>query len=240
MIKLYQFARAFGLPNASPFCMKVECALRMAKLEYEVIDFHIPAKAPKGKLPFIDDGNCQLADSELILDYLQSHYGWNPDAGLSPQQKAVSKAFQIMLDEHLYWVFIQNRWMDPANWPGVRDSFFGWMPALVRKPLAEFVRRGLRKELYGHGMGRHSPEQIYAFGIADLQSLSDWLGDKPWFHGDTPTRADATLAAYLNNLYKAPVKASTVRDAAEKMPNLKAYADRSLREWFPDFGTDKT
>jgi hypothetical protein len=29
MIKLYQFAPAFGLPNASPFCMKVENYLRM-------------------------------------------------------------------------------------------------------------------------------------------------------------------------------------------------------------------
>ena len=37
MIKLYQFKRTFGLPNMSPFCMKVETWLRMAGLEYETV-----------------------------------------------------------------------------------------------------------------------------------------------------------------------------------------------------------
>ena len=32
MIKLFQFPPAFGLPNASPFCMKLETWLRMAGL----------------------------------------------------------------------------------------------------------------------------------------------------------------------------------------------------------------
>ena len=36
MIQLYQFEPAFGLPNASPFCMKVETWLRMAALPFEV------------------------------------------------------------------------------------------------------------------------------------------------------------------------------------------------------------
>ena len=38
MIKLYQFAPAFGLPNASPFCMKMETYLRMAGLPYELVN----------------------------------------------------------------------------------------------------------------------------------------------------------------------------------------------------------
>ena len=38
MIKLYQFKPAWGLPNPSPFCMKVETYLRMAGLSYEVIN----------------------------------------------------------------------------------------------------------------------------------------------------------------------------------------------------------
>lgn len=31
MIQLQQFAPAFGLPNASPFCMKLETYLRMPR-----------------------------------------------------------------------------------------------------------------------------------------------------------------------------------------------------------------
>lgn len=36
MIKLYQFEPAFGLANASPFCMKLETYLRMADLPFEI------------------------------------------------------------------------------------------------------------------------------------------------------------------------------------------------------------
>lgn len=235
MIKLYQFARAFGLPNASPFCMKVECALRMAGLEYQVVDVLIPAKGPKGKLPYIEDGDTRLADSEIILDYLRERHGFDPDRGLSEEQKAISRAFQAMFDERFYWVNIQNRWIDPINWPATRETFFNWVPSLVRRPLAGWVRRGMGKELYYHGLGRHSAEEIYAFGIADLQALAAWLGDKPYFHGETPARIDACLTAYLNNLLRVPVKHFPVRDEALRHPNLVAYAERTMNAWFPEF-----
>ena len=38
MIKLYQFPPAFGLPNASPFCMKLETYLRMAGLPFTLVN----------------------------------------------------------------------------------------------------------------------------------------------------------------------------------------------------------
>jgi len=235
MIKLYQFARAFGLPNASPFCMKTECALRMAGLEYEVVECPIPAKAPKGKLPYIEDGDIRLGDSELILDHLRERHGFDPDRDLSDEQKALSRAFQAMFDERFYWVLIQNRWVDPVNWPATREAFFNWVPSPFRRPLAEWVRRGLGKELYFHGLGRHGAAEIYAFGCADIQALAAWLGEKPYFHGETPTRIDACLAAYLNNLFQIPVKYSPVRDAALRHPNLMAYAGRTMKQWFPEF-----
>ena len=50
MIELYQFPRAFGLPNPIPFCMKVETYLKLTGLPYEVKDTD-PRKAPLGKLP---------------------------------------------------------------------------------------------------------------------------------------------------------------------------------------------
>ena len=52
-IELYQFAPAFGLPNASPFCMKMETWLRMAGLPFTIPapNFSHFGKAPKGKMP---------------------------------------------------------------------------------------------------------------------------------------------------------------------------------------------
>ena len=49
MIKLVQFAPAFGLPNANLFCMKMATCLRMAGLPFELVNSGDVMKAPKHK-----------------------------------------------------------------------------------------------------------------------------------------------------------------------------------------------
>jgi glutathione S-transferase len=92
MIKLYQFNPAWGLPNPSPFCMKVETYLRMASLPYEAINNAVPFKAPKKKLPYIEDGTRLVADSGFILKYLKLNYGDILDENLSDHEKARAHA----------------------------------------------------------------------------------------------------------------------------------------------------
>ena len=103
MIKLYQFTPAFGLPNASPFCMKLETYLRMAALPYDAPANANMMKSPKGKMPYIEDGAKVLGDSGLIIAYLKATYGDPLDAALSSAERAVSLAFQRLLEENLYW-----------------------------------------------------------------------------------------------------------------------------------------
>ncbi|MBC7944174.1 MAG: glutathione S-transferase N-terminal domain-containing protein, partial [Burkholderiales bacterium] len=83
MIKLYQFEPAFGLPNASPFCMKLETYLRMAGLPFEIAPNANIMKAPKGKMPYIEDNGRAIADSSLIIEYLRKTYGDRLDAKLT-------------------------------------------------------------------------------------------------------------------------------------------------------------
>lgn len=62
MITLYSFGPGFGLPDPSPFVTKAEVLLKMAELPYRS-DTTGFKKAPKGKLPYIDDGGEIISDS---------------------------------------------------------------------------------------------------------------------------------------------------------------------------------
>ena len=70
MIELYTFPEAFGLRNVSPFCLRVEMALKHLDMPFAITLEHNPGKGPKGKLPFIIDGGQTIADSEIIYQHL--------------------------------------------------------------------------------------------------------------------------------------------------------------------------
>jgi hypothetical protein len=52
MIRLHQYPPMFGIPNPSPFCMKLETWLRMTRLPFEVVRVVDPRKGPKGRVPW--------------------------------------------------------------------------------------------------------------------------------------------------------------------------------------------
>lgn len=233
MITLYQFPPGFGLPNASPFCMKVETYLRMAGLRYRLDNRGLVLRAPKGKLPFIEDGTERIADSGLIIDYLKGRYGDPLDAELDSGQRACATAFQRLMEEHLYWAVLYTRWFTPSGWALTRDVFFGgmrWPLGAIVPPLA---RRGLRRQLWGHGMGRHPEDQIMALGRADILAVAEFLADKPFLLGDRPSAADACAFAFLANLLWAPLE-SPLKLQAAALPNLDAYCRRMQARYFDD------
>jgi glutathione S-transferase len=232
MIKLYQFAPAFGLPNASPFCMKVETYLRMAGLPYEAVNDGLRVlKAPKGKLPFIDDDGVVVADSTFIVEHLQRRHGDPLDAGLGAAERAVATAFQRLFEENLYWAMVHSRWIDDAAWPRTREAFFGTLPVPLRWFVPALARRGLRTELRGHGMGRHAVAEIHAIACRDVTAVADFLGDKPFMMGAAPSTLDATAYAFLANLLWAPVDGPVQRHAAAR-PTLLAYCQRMKARYY--------
>jgi glutathione S-transferase len=235
MIRLYQFNRAFGLPNPGPFCMRVETYLRMTGLPYEAInDTRSMRKAPKGKLPYIEDQERLIGDSGLIIDYLKATYGDPLDGGLSAEDRAIAHAMQRMIGEHLYWAMLYSRWLDPDAWPYYRDILFKGLAKPIRRIVAALVQRRLRAQFYGHGMGRHSREEIYALGKADINALAAFLGDKPYFLGNSPTSLDATAYAFLSMIVSAPTN-SPLKECALSHPQIPAYCERMRAAYYPDF-----
>lgn len=231
MIRLHQFAPAFGLPNASPFCMKLETYLRMTGLPYETVNDGNILKAPKGKLPWIDDDGVRLADTSFIIDHLKRRYGDPLDASLTPALRAQATAFQRLFEENLYWAVVYTRWADSQGWRATRQAFFGALPAPVRWIVPRLARRGLLAEMRGQGMGRHGEEEIHAIGCRDITAVADFLDDRAYMLGDAPSSLDATAHAFLANVLWAPVDSPIRRHAAAR-PTLEAYCQRmKARYW---------
>lgn len=231
MIRLIQLPPAFGLPNASPFCLKLETWLRMAGLPYENVYTANPRSAPKGKLPAIEDGETRMGDSGLIVAYLQQTYGVDLDVGLSREEKSVSLAWQRLIEEHLYWAMIYTRWGDEAGWQRTRQEFFGRMPWPVSLLVPALIRRSILGQLRGQGMGRHRPEEIHQMGIDDLDAIAAFLGAKPFFMGEQATSIDAVVYGFLANVLRVNLDTPILRRALG-YPNLSDYCARmESRYW---------
>ncbi len=230
MIKLYQFAPAFGLPNASPFCMKVETYLRMTGLPYETVNIDL-RKAPKGKAPYIEDAGRTVCDSGFIIEYLKATYGDPLDGKLSAEQRAISHVLRRMLEENLYWPVLYSRWFEPQGWALTRPAFFGGMPAPLKWVVPALARRAIRQELWGHGMGRHSREEIYAQGCADIDALAVWLGSRPFMVAEAPSSVDAVAYSFIANVLWAPLD-SPLRQRTASHPQLDAYCRRMKERYY--------
>lgn len=233
MITLHQFNPAFGLPNGSPFCMKVETWLRMAGLPFEAPPMTLSAlgRAPKGKMPYIVDGGTTVADSTFIIDYLKATYGDPLDGWLTAEQRAVALAFQRLMEENLYWALLHTRWFDDAGWALTRPAFFDNLPIPLRWIIPPLARRGLRQQIHGQGMGRHSVADILAIGRRDLTAVADFLGDKLYLLGEQPCTLDATAYAFLANLLWAPQE-SPLKTHAQQYPQLEAYCQRMRQRYY--------
>lgn len=231
MIKLYQFPPVWNLPSASPFCMKLETYLRMAELPYENAPGADVRKAPKRKLPYIEDAGRTIADSGFIVAYLSTRYGDKLDAALSPAERAQALALRRLMEEHLYWPLAYARWIEPENWRVTKRAYFGFMPPVLRVVIPELIRKGVIRDFYGHGMGRHSVAEIYELGCRDISALSDYLDDKPFFMGREPTSLDATAYAWIANIVVPPL-ASPLKTHAQSLPNLTAYIERMRTRYF--------
>jgi glutathione S-transferase len=233
MIQYYQLKRTWEIPNLCHFCCKTETYMRMTGIEYQ-LHATIPPRAPKGKLPFIIDGEHKMGDSRFIIRYFKRTYGDPLDSSLTPSEMAVGHALQRLIEEHLYWVTMYTRWSwSEENWITNKTAIFGAMPFIVRQVAATYFRHGIRKQIWGHGTGRHHPEEIFELGYEDIDAIANLLGDKPYLLGDQPTSFDATGYGFLVNTLGCPIE-SPVKQHALSKPNLVQYVERMQTRYYSD------
>lgn len=230
MLKLYQFDPVWGIPNPSPFCMRMETYLRMIDHPFEAYTgVQYLSKAPKKKLPYIEDNGQVIADSALIIEYLKAKYGKDLDADMTASDRAIATAFEQMMAESLYWTTFCIRWRE--HWPLVKQVFFADLPPLIKQILPGRIRRNTLKRFEEQGIGLHSPAEIHQMGIRDLGAIADFLADKPFLMGEQPRGVDAMTYGMLVNILEVPIE-SPVKQFALGRNNLQAYCDRMKARYY--------
>jgi glutathione S-transferase len=230
MITLYAFGPGMGLPDPSPFVMKAELLLKMSGLPYRVSTRGF-RRAPKGKLPYINDDGAIVADSFLIRRHLEQRHGIDFDGGYDKLALATAWAVEKMLEEHLYFALVHERWMKHENFERGPARFFDFVPAPLRPFIKRMVRGKIGKTLQAQGMGRHSADDICTMACRDLDALSALIGSHAYLLGERPCGADATVLAFIAGALCDQVD-TPVRTHAEKLPNLVAYRDRWMAHYY--------
>jgi hypothetical protein len=133
-----------------------------------------------------------------------------------------------MVEEHLYWVLVYQRWQDDRGWsiyqPFVMDliAALGFPRFLCRLVSLE-SRRIMRAELRGQGMGRHTADEVTTMGLRIIDSLGQ-LFRAPFFLGDRVCSLDATVYAFLQSIAGAPFE-GPLKDHLCQVRKLRAYCD---------------
>lgn len=232
MIKLFGFGANFGVADPSPFVLKTDLLLRVAGIEFEsVAHMSNLGKAPKGKLPFIEDDGEVIGDSFFIRQHLQDKYAVDLDAHLNAEQRACAHLVSKALDEDLYWCLVYSRWIREDTWPLLKQAFFGGLPFPIKQIIAGVSRRGVRGVLHKQGLARHSDAEIQQLFSASIDSLADLLGDKPYFLGEQISSLDITAFALLANLILVEID-NPFTLIARRHENLLRYCQRIQGQYY--------
>lgn len=209
-LDLFLPPRAWGLPNPSPFCVKLETAIRMLGVPYTARTGN-PVQAPRGKLPYARLDGEWLADSQVILDALAAR-GHGLDGWLRDGDRARAHLLRRTLEEATYFLTLHQRWLVPAHYAVVHPVFFGGLGP-VGHAVGWYVRRRIAAATHAQGVARYTDAERDAMAVADFDAIAAQLGDAPFLFGDRPCTADAALYGFACQWLWAPFDGALQRRA---------------------------
>ncbi len=233
MLKLHVFGSLFGLPDASPFCLKAMILMKMSGLPF-VEDRMVFNKAPKGKAPYLTDGNTVIADSHFLMRHLETSHGVDFSGGYSKTDLAIGWSVARMLEEHFYFLSMSVRWLNDENFYKGPYQFFAAAPAPIRPLIARIVRRKIRKTQNLQGLGRHTSEERLELAKGDIDAVEALLAGNTYFLGARVSAVDASVCAFLWAA-STPYFESPIGDYIRTRTKLTSYISRMSDQFFPDF-----
>ena len=220
MLTLYSYPGLYGVADNNPYGLKAFAFLKLCHLAFRHEHIFDAAKAPRGQLPYLVDGDATIGDSDAIITHLITRYALPVDDGLAPGQRDTHLLVTRMLDD-LYWVMSVSRWKDPRFWPHFRDAILRSHPGVSKDDL-DAARDYNFKRYHYQGIGRYEPDAVYARGIADLKVLANLLPQGGFLFGAAPGSIDAAIYGFIANIYfyeiDTPLKAFLL-----SQPNVVAH-----------------
>ena len=233
MITLNIIGPYFGLPDGSPFCIKGLMLMKMSGLSFKTAKMNF-RKAPKGKAPYLQDGNTLIADSHFIMRHLETVHGIDFSGGYSAAELAKGWAVARMMEEHFYFLSMYTRWMNDGNFYKGPYQFVADAPALLRPLIARVIRKKVRKTHDLQGLGRHTTDERLELAKGDLDAIETMLGQNKYVLGNRICAADATAAAFV---WAGSCRHfdSPIGDYIRTRPVLVTYISRIRDEFFAGF-----
>jgi hypothetical protein len=140
---------------------------------------------------------------------------------LSAKDKAVARSMRILLEDHLYWILMVERYVEHEarhlkdlvsrlhNHDAVHAAMFERYRRMAVSKMAT--------QTYCQGLGRHGKGDLQRMGIEDLQAVSSFLGSKTFvLGGDKPSDLDAVLFGFTTFILHSSPPDSPFKTLVEK------------------------
>ncbi|MGV7216897.1 glutathione S-transferase family protein [Bradyrhizobium sp. UFLA05-112] len=223
MLTLYSYPELFGVADNNGYGLKVYAFLKLAGVPFVHEHVFDASAAPRGQLPYVVDDGETIGDSETIISHAIGKYRLTIDAGLSPEQRRTNLLVTRMLDD-LYWVMSYSRWKDERYVQAFCDAFMVQHPKVNAEGL-EKAKAYNAQRYYYQGIGRYTPEQAYARGLADLEVLAEIVPAQGFVHGAAPTSVDAGIYGFLANIHFFPIP-TPLKAFVDAHENLVTHCER--------------
>jgi len=231
VVILHCFPRSEKCPSVSPFVLKLETFLRLHDIKYKP-ETECPAHAETGKTPWITYNGEDVADSQLIIEYLTEKRGLASSA--DSKDKVLARGIRAILEDN--FVFCRAAEMFVFGNPEDLD----FMPTFVsvkaiNKLITKRFMAKVAKQPIEQGIGKHKKEVVVKIAEGDLEAVSLALGDKQFVLGDEPSEVDAVVFGVLAvTLHLGPAN-HEITKLLDKFDNLKAYVERVKEKLWPDW-----
>ncbi|XP_059170410.1 failed axon connections homolog [Physella acuta] len=226
---LHQYGASPTVPSISPYVIKLETYLKVAKIPY--VNHYDRKPGPKGKLPWIQFNEHVIPDTHFIIQFLNKKFHIDLNKNLSREQLAIGHMARRTVEESLYWIMLTFRLVFEKCGTIYKKlglpMFFIW-----------YMRATAKGRLFSHGISRHSEDEVRQLMEDDLSAISAILGQKRFLFGNSVedvTEFDCAVFGQLCQMVWQMPDCHVEDVIAGNFPNLVEYCTRMKTEFWADW-----